>query len=116
MGELVQKPSSHMENTPLTDHISLKHSRWQKGSLTASVLLTVSALVCVSMLSPGSAQATHRNCKLARAGVGRHRPELNRVMLLALFQGGKFDIIQLVVYIGSTLSYFGLVRGSLPHP
>ncbi|KAG8514948.1 P2X purinoceptor 7 [Galemys pyrenaicus] len=39
-----------------------------------------------------------------------------RFDILVFGTGGKFDIIQLVVYIGSTLSYFGLVRGSVPSP
>nr|XP_040145429.1 P2X purinoceptor 7 isoform X2 [Ictidomys tridecemlineatus] len=38
-----------------------------------------------------------------------------RFDILVFGTGGKFDIIQLVVYIGSTLSYFGLVRDSLSH-
>ncbi|XP_023589587.1 P2X purinoceptor 7-like isoform X2 [Trichechus manatus latirostris] len=36
-----------------------------------------------------------------------------RFDILVFGIGGKFDIIQLIVYIGSTLSYFGLVRQSL---
>lgn len=36
-------------------------------------------------------------------------------LLYSVFKGGKFDIIQLIVYIGSTLSYFGLVRDSFSH-
>ncbi|XP_015357975.1 P2X purinoceptor 7 isoform X1 [Marmota marmota marmota] len=38
-----------------------------------------------------------------------------RFDILVFGTGGKFDIIQLVVYVGSTLSYFGLVRDSLSH-
>uniref|UniRef100_A0A8D2B3U8 P2X purinoceptor n=1 Tax=Sciurus vulgaris TaxID=55149 RepID=A0A8D2B3U8_SCIVU len=38
-----------------------------------------------------------------------------RFDILVFGTGGKFDIIQLVVYVGSTLSYFGLVRASLSH-
>lgn len=45
----------------------------------------------------------------------KHDSEFQPSNLLYCFQGGKFDIIQLIVYIGSTLSYFGLVRDSFPH-